>query len=276
MNYLHEPFIKSGNILQEDMLYVLYASMTEPVRFINTFEWRHLDELEVAALATLWKYIGDMMDIGYKSLLHKDEWRDGIEFLEDVTRWASDYEDKYMRPTKEVHGLGKILMELLLQSHPKFARPLAYPMALVVMGNRLRRAFGFPEPSLAMTVLTYSQLLARKLVIRFLCLPRIIPIEYISQPDRTTGRIKHYHYMKEPWYVPGTFWSRWNFETILTKLCGGMIPGDGGADMKPEGLLFEDLGPRNKVGQGVQETLELEGMVKQRATAGCPFAMTAK
>ncbi|KAG3180645.1 hypothetical protein PC129_g25417 [Phytophthora cactorum] len=82
------------------------------------------------------------LDIDYKSLLQKEEWTDGIEFLEDVSNWASKYEDQYMRPMKEVHDLGEILMQLLLQSHAKFARPLAYLMALVVMGNRLRRAFG--------------------------------------------------------------------------------------------------------------------------------------
>ncbi|KAH7023779.1 hypothetical protein EDB80DRAFT_807901 [Ilyonectria destructans] len=276
MNYIHSPYIKSGKILQEELLYVLYASMAEPIRFINIFEWRQLDEMEAAALVTMWKYIGDMMDIDYRTVLQKNDWDNPIEFLEDVTKWASEYEDRYMRPAKEIQGLGQILMDFLLQSHPTFARPFAYPMALVVMGNRLRRVFGFPEPSLAMTVITYSLLLIRKLAVRFLCLPRITPVEYISQPDKTTGRIKHYHYMKEPWYVPGTFWSRWNLEALLTWVWGGMIPGDGGADMKPEGLLFEDLGPKNTMGEGIKEALELEEMVRQKANTGCPFAMAAK
>lgn len=127
-----------------------------------------------------------------------------------------------------------------------------------------------------MTVITYILLLIRKLAVRFLCLPRITPVEYISQPDKTTGRIKHYHYMKEPWYVPGTFWSRWNLEALLTWVWGGMIPGDGGADMKPEGLLFEDLGPKNTMGEGIKEALELEEMVRQKVNTGCPFAMAAK
>lgn len=142
MNYIHAPYIKSGKILQEDLLYVLYASMAEPIRFINIFEWRQLDEMEAAALVTMWKYIGDMMDIDYRTVLQKNDWENPIEFLEDVTKWASEYEDRYMRPAKEIQGLGQILMDFLLQSHPTFARPFAYPMALVVMGNRLRRVFG--------------------------------------------------------------------------------------------------------------------------------------
>ncbi|KAI5465485.1 hypothetical protein BGZ63DRAFT_479229 [Mariannaea sp. PMI_226] len=276
MNYLHAPFIASGRIQQEDLLYVLYAAMSEPCRVINQYEWRQLDEMEIASVATLWKYIGDMMDIDYKSLLKKEEWTDGIEFLENVSAWASEYEDKHMRPMNEVHALGKILMKMLLESYPKFARPLGYPMACTVMGNRLRRAFGFPEPSLAITVLSYSLLLTRKLFIRYFCLPRVIPVEYVSQPDKETGRIKHLHYMLEPWYVPKTFWSRWNPESILVWLSGGMIPGDGGAKMKPEGLLFEDLGPANKVGVGREETRKFEEVIREKATPGCPFSLAGK
>ncbi|KAM5351262.1 hypothetical protein ACJ41O_003985 [Fusarium nematophilum] len=272
MNYLHAPYIKCGKILQEDLLYVLYASMAEPVRFLNMYEWRKLTDMEVAALGTMWKYIGDMMEIDYKTVLQKDQWADGIEFYEDVSRWAGEYEDENLRPLKEVYDLGQVLMDLLLQSHAKIASPLAYPAACVLMGPRLRRAFGFPEPSLGMTVLTYSLLLVRKLVVRFLCLPRVIPVQYVSQPDEQTGRMHSYHYMKEPWYVPPTFWSRWNPEALVTRLAGRMLPGDGGAEMKPEGLLFEDLGPARFVGKGVEESKALEERVAERASAGCQYA----
>jgi hypothetical protein len=99
--------------------------------------------MEVAAISTLWKYVADMMDIDYKTILNKTEWTDGIEFLEDVSLFASDYEDKYLRPTKEVQKLGDVLMEMLLDSYPKFAAPVGYPAACVMMGPRLRRAFGY-------------------------------------------------------------------------------------------------------------------------------------
>lgn len=127
-----------------------------------------------------------------------------------------------------------------------------------------------------MTVVTYSLLLARKLLVRFLCLPRFAPAAYISQPDEHTGRIKHLHYMKEPWYVPSTAWSRWNLEAVIGWLFGGMVPGDGGAKMKPEGFLFEDLGPASKVGKGVEEALGFEERISRTASGGCPFAVAAK
>lgn len=142
MNYIHAPFIKAGKISQEELLYVLYASVSEPIRFLNQYEWRQLTDMEVAALVTMWKYVGDMMDIDYKSVLQKEEWGDGLEFLEDLTRWANEYEDKYLKPTPEVHALGQVLMEMLLQSHPYAPKSIAQSMACVLMGNRLRRAFG--------------------------------------------------------------------------------------------------------------------------------------
>ena len=55
-----------------------------------------------------------------------------------------------------------------------------------------------------------------------------------------------------------------------------MIPGDGGSKMRPEGLLFEDLGPNRIVGQGIKETKVLEERVRKRAAGGCPFVMAGK
>ncbi|KAI8678826.1 MPAB-Lcp-cat domain-containing protein [Fusarium keratoplasticum] len=276
MNYLHAPYIKAGKILQEDLLYVLYASMAEPVRFLRLYEWRELTDMEVAALGTMWKYVADMMEIDYKTVLKKDMWVDGLEFFEDVSRWGEIYEDEHLRPSKEINELGHLLMNMLLQSHAKVARPLGYPAACVLMGPRLRRAFGFPEPGLGITVLTYSLLLARKLTVRYLCLPRFTPCLYISQPDEQTGRISAYHYMKEPWYVASTFWSRWNPEALFTRLAGGLLPGDGGADIKPEGFLPEDLGPERFVGKGVEEGKVMEQEVKKKISLGCPFSAAAK
>ncbi|KAF5022796.1 hypothetical protein F66182_5138 [Fusarium sp. NRRL 66182] len=270
-NFLHAPYIKSGKIQQEDLLYVLCRSMAEPIRFLSQYEYRELSDIEVAAFGTLWKYIGDMMEIDYKTVLQKDEWADGVEFAEDVTRFGDEYEDRNLRPHQKVYDLGHILMDLLLQSHPKIASPVAYPAVCVLMGPRLRRAFGFPEPGLAITALTYTLLLIRKFVVRHLCLPRVARAEYISKPDQQTGRINSYHYMKEPFYVPCTFWQRWNPIACITRLSGGLLPGDGGARMKSEGFLFEDLGPEKFVGKGIEETRAFEEVVKTRAFGGCPY-----
>lgn len=56
-----------------------------------------------------------------------------------------------------------------------------------------------------------------------------------------------------------------------------MNPGDGGARMKPEGFLFEDLGPLSKVGKGVEETARMAEIARGKVSAStCPFSLGVK
>ncbi|KJK78496.1 hypothetical protein H634G_06194 [Metarhizium anisopliae BRIP 53293] len=275
MNYLHAPYIKSGRILNKDLLYVLYTAMSEPERFMRLYEWRPLLEMEVAAVASVWRYVGDLMEIDYEAELGKNQWRDAIEFLDDVSQWASKYEEQYMRPMDEVAQLGSVLMDLLLSAYPRALRPLGYQIVMVLMGARMRYAFRFPEPGVAVCALTYTLLLLRKLFLRYLSLPRFSRVVFVTEPDPTSKRMKHLHYLKEPWYTPATFWWRWGPTAWATWATGGMVPGDN-EEMKPEGFLWEDIGPRSKMGKGSEETAKLEEVVQQRATGKCPFAVPSK
>ena len=155
MNYLHSPYIKAGKILNRDLLYVLWASMSGPIRFFELYEWRPLTDMEVAAQGTIWLYIGKLMGIDYQLELGKEAWADGIEFVEHVTQWAERYEDDYMKPHAEIRALGKILMELLLSAYPKFIRSFIYKSALVAMGERMRYAFGVSKDCIRWTCWRY-------------------------------------------------------------------------------------------------------------------------
>jgi hypothetical protein len=97
--------------------------------------------MEVAAVATVWKYVGELMGIDYEAELGKNQWQDGIEFLDDVSQWAMDYEDQCMRSMDEVEQLGAMLMDMLLSAYPKAVRPLGYQIVMVLMGSRMRYAF---------------------------------------------------------------------------------------------------------------------------------------
>src|SRR5687767_7475550 len=70
MNYLHGPYLKSGKITNDDLLYTLSVFITEPISWINRFEWRQVTDLEICALGTFWKSIGDAMSIDYSDLKH--------------------------------------------------------------------------------------------------------------------------------------------------------------------------------------------------------------
>lgn len=55
--------------------------------------------MEICAIATFWKSIGDNMGIGYEELAHFEAgWKDGLMFYEDIKQWAEKYEVKYMVP----------------------------------------------------------------------------------------------------------------------------------------------------------------------------------
>lgn len=142
MNALHGPYVKAGKILNRDLLYVLWTSMADPAHYMSKYEWRALTDMEFAALGTLWKHTGDLMRIDYKKELGNDQWQDGIECMEELERWAAKHEDAYMRSLEEVHEIGVTLMSVLLDSYPRFIRPVLYRMSLVIMGERMRRAFG--------------------------------------------------------------------------------------------------------------------------------------
>ncbi|PHH62575.1 hypothetical protein CDD81_6890 [Ophiocordyceps australis] len=276
MNYLHEPYVKSGRILNKDLLYVLYISLVEPINHQRLYEWRSLTDMEVAASATLWYYIGEMMGIDYQSELGKNKWKDGIEFLDDLTAWSFKYEDLHLKRLPEVHTLGVNLIDFMLSVYPRVSHPVVYQVLLLLLGERVRHALSLPEPSLAMTAIFYSSLLVRRFVLRFLTLPRLFPLQPMSDVDVKTGKVHHNRYLKEPWYVAPTFWARWGPTALSSRILGVMVPGQGGAEMKPDGFYVEDVGPQRTVGKGAEQMAVMRERIKKvadRVANESPFAM---
>lgn len=56
--------------------------------------------MEICAIGTFWKSIGDAMGIRYKGKLARDKWRDGLEFYADIKMWAQEYEKIFMVPAE--------------------------------------------------------------------------------------------------------------------------------------------------------------------------------
>lgn len=128
-----------------------------------------------------------------------------------------------------------------------------------------------PEPGIGAIALVHSLLLVRQTFLRYFALPRIFEFEQLSDPDEKTGRIIKRRYLKEPWYNAGTFWARWGPVAIISRLSGVQVPGD--AEMKPEGFKFEDIGPLNKMGKGIEEAGTMAAEAKARVSGnGCPFS----
>ncbi|KAI0440787.1 hypothetical protein F4803DRAFT_455054 [Xylaria telfairii] len=272
INFLHSKYRHEGTISNEDLLYTLSVFVIEPPRFMRLYEWRAMNEMEYCAYGVFWKAIGDAMGIEYKGLLARDTWRDGIEWADDITAWAKRYEAGAMKPSVIAHKPAVALMPMITYWLPWFAKPFADQIICVLMGDRVREAFMLPEPGIIAAATVYPLFVLRRLYLRYLALPRVFPVERHGDVDPKTGRINTLlPYGNYPFYVKPTIWNRWGPLAWAIWLYGGKLPGDDPDQHLPQGYLWTDLGPRNRMGLGVQEMeVDIERL-KAADRRGCPF-----
>lgn len=142
MNFLHSKYIASGQISNADLLYTLSVFITDPERFMRLYEWRPFNEMEHCAYAVMWKAIGEAMGIQYEGFLSRPgEWKDGLEFAEDLGRWAKSYEVTAFVPSEVSHRPAVALIPMIVHWVPPFAKPFAQECVTVLLGDRVREAF---------------------------------------------------------------------------------------------------------------------------------------
>ncbi|KAI0903096.1 hypothetical protein F4823DRAFT_629682 [Ustulina deusta] len=272
INFLHSKYIQDGTISNEDLLYTLSVFVAEPPRFARLYEWRAMNEMECCAYGVFWKAVGEAMGISYKGFLRQDTWRDGIEWADDITAWAKRYEADVMKPSPIANKPAEALIPMITYWLPWFAKPFAREAVCVLMGDRVREAFMLPEPGIVAGATVYSLLLLRRFYLRHLALPRFSELRRHGDPDPKTGRIHmRITYGNYPFYVKPTLWNRWGPKAWAIWLYGGKIPGDNAEEYMPQGFLWTDMGPRNRIGLGTKE-MEADAQ-RMRATGrgGCPF-----
>ena len=141
MNYLHGHYQKQGRISAGDMLYTLSVFITEPIAWIKLCEWRELNDMEMCAIGTFWKAIGDGMGIDYSELPSSSTgWRDGLQFYHEIMEWAQRYEEAYMLPNEYSRKVADHTMDVLLWHAPQSLKKTAEIASTVLMDARLRRA----------------------------------------------------------------------------------------------------------------------------------------
>lgn len=139
--FLHTGYRASGKILEDDMLYTLSLFAIEPVRFVEMFEWRSMTDLERCAIGTYWKSLGDALGISFEALPSgKTGFRDGLQFLEEITVWSHDYEERCMKPDETNRAVADKTMDVLVYGMPKFVQPMGVKFASCMMDERLRKA----------------------------------------------------------------------------------------------------------------------------------------
>jgi len=147
MNFIHHQYRKSGKILDDDMLYTLSLFAGEPVRWIDRYEWRKLEDFEKCAMGTFWKAIGDAMGIGYEKLKsggkEGEGWGDGLEWLQEVMEWGLEYEKQYMVPDENNRKTAEQTVAILLWGVPKAMKSYGRLAVSAIMDDRLRTAMMF-------------------------------------------------------------------------------------------------------------------------------------
>ena len=139
INYLHDRYRKSGKIAEPDMLYTLSLFALEPSRWVARYEWRRLTDMELCAIGTFWKSLGDAMMISYDKLPSSGSgWKDGLQWLQEMDAWGQDYERSYMVPDNNNKILGESTTRILLFGVPSWLHEGATKAFTCLLDDRLR------------------------------------------------------------------------------------------------------------------------------------------
>jgi hypothetical protein len=130
------------------LLYTLSLFALEPSRWIARWEWRSLTEMELCAIGTFWKSIGDAMEISYDALpsgsskgsKDGEGWRDGLHWLHEIEAWSVEYEKEFMVPDEHNRKTADETTALLLYDVPEGMRGSGKKVVSALMDDRLRRA----------------------------------------------------------------------------------------------------------------------------------------
>ncbi|XXG99320.1 hypothetical protein Hte_005657 [Hypoxylon texense] len=204
---IHAAYRKSGKVLNEDMLYTLAALATQPVRLINTWEWRELTDAELCAIGTLYQGLAEAFDLDWRkhfadmakedkanheasqlgevsiSLTRTDSTdstsrHSGLDFFHSIYAWQELYESRAMKHTSANHHLAATAIDLLLWGVPgDYLKRVATRFLVVLMDDPLRIAVGYPAPTAIYRVCVKTLLVARKFALRHLFLPRFFAIQ---------------------------------------------------------------------------------------------------
>ncbi|KAI9794243.1 MAG: hypothetical protein M1816_006169 [Peltula sp. TS41687] len=266
MNYIHGYYRKAGKISNDDMLYTLALFALEPAAWISRYEWRELNDMELCAIGTYWKSIGDAMAIDYNDRLPSapDGWRDGLQWLSEVREWAGDYEKAHMLPNADSRKTADCTVAILLWHVPQRLKQFGTKAVTVLMDDRLRESMLYDPPPATYVYVMKTILTLRRLFLRHLALPRpeLLRVRRIaSNPNTKTGRYNFQTWTAQPWYVSRR--ARWSLEGLITRLLpNGVLPGDDGDKYASGGYHIEEVGPRSMLGKGCFQPLDL-GLVPE-------------
>ena len=238
-----------------------------------------LSDIELCAIGTFWKAIGDAMSISYDQMpSSKTGWRNGLHWLKEMEQWTLHYEKEAVPPAESNVRLSHSSIDVLLYIFPfksvKRAGKLVYSC---LMSNQPRHAVDFPKPSAFTRRLVFGTLEVRKFFLRHFCLPRFGPFRrrwINAQPNPATGRYNMIEYTGFPWYVEPSISRRWGIKAWFVWFAQAKLPGDDGERFIPKGYQTLEVRPLNLQGKGGDEMRQdMEVLNGTFRFAKCPFSM---
>ena len=141
INWLHDQHRSKDRISDADMLYTLSLFALEPKRWIKKYEWRELTEVELRALATLWKYLGEAFKVPFTQLSEHDRgWENALEWMQDLEHWSRKYESRHMVSAESNHKLAESTLRIILHRAPTSMHAFGRSCFATIMEERLREA----------------------------------------------------------------------------------------------------------------------------------------
>lgn len=130
-------------------------------------------------------------------------------------------------------------------------------------------------PSLILSVIFSLVRNSRKLLLRYLALPRPASLAVKLVHSTPNPETKLYNFERkglQPWYIRPTIWSKWGPAALLFRVFGGKIPGSRGDRYLPQGYDLMTIGPEPQMGNGIEDMARDIDIIKARAVATCPFS----
>ena len=169
INTSHAPFLQSGRIENEHMLYTLAVLANEPIKWINRFERRQLTMAELHALGVFWKTVGEGLMIESVPLLTSVTGKvdsNGRDWLESLDHWSKDYERRKQAFDVSNQRLVHMLEDNISRRLPVYIRVLGVRGPSILADTKLRACLGLPPRSEVMYKLFISVFFVPKVLLR--------------------------------------------------------------------------------------------------------------
>lgn len=153
MNRIHSQYA----IANEDFLYVLSASLCEPIHWNARYGWRPFTETEQQALFYFWRAVGERMNINHLPPTYSA-----------FEQFKATYEADQFRYSPDNEAIGNAVITLMQSWFPPVVSAWVPKIANVLIDAPMRMALGWPAPTPWVIMVVEQGLRARRWGVRWL------------------------------------------------------------------------------------------------------------